>query len=436
MSDTLPPVDSGAPTPAFLSRLRDARYQSPSGAEFSFLFDELTRSGPKKAAAHEIADSNDSVLQDLGGATRSYPIEAYFAGENYDLVADAFFESMFERYTPDSPGILRHPRWGDIPVMPFGVEQREVFAGRGGGIARVSVDFRQTVSRSYPTSSSLAQGQVAANIDALRSDVDDLAGEIDVEERSAYSRFRSSMQWILGTITEFVDGISEQIQDIQDEVTAIEQDILTALALFASPAIIISQIGNLIFGTVDTIASLPGRVELMVDMTESVVNDLVDEFRQLTSDSDRQTAAQTTQAVGALAVAASGTAALNTEFSTRESVGNAIDGLGRAYTAYREGMDQVQAGFDGQISSRFIPNHNLLALIYEVATSTNQILINRAFDLKTKKTVILSSPSDAISQTWELYGDLGRLEFFLQTNRIVEDEFFEIPSGRELVAFV
>jgi hypothetical protein len=58
------------------------------------------------------------------------------------------------------------------------------------------------------------------------------------------------------------------------------------------------------------------------------------------------------------------------------------------------------------------------------------------FDLKSKLIYILSNPSDPITETWKLYKDMDELEFFIQSNNLVEDEFIELPSGRELVAYV
>lgn len=436
MSDFLPPTDPTTTRPDWLARLREARFVSPGGTESRFLFDTLTRSVGKKATAHEIADSNDSVLQDLGTATRSYPLDVFFVGNSYDTEADVFFESLAERYTPDNPGILHHPRWGDIPVMPFSFEQTESFTTRNGGIARLTVEFRQTKSLTYPASDALSESTVNQQAGQLRDDIDTVSEGIDVEAPSAYARFKAGLTGAIDAVTGAVDSVTGLAQDVQDEVDSVTADIYRALDLAAAPAQIMGQIGSLVFGVADAVLSTPGRINSYFDMTVGVVDSLVSRFESLVSPEDREVAAQSLQAVGGLATAATAVAVLNTEFETREDVGDAIDNLVVVLASYREGMDTVQSGLADSIKDAFIPDSNVQSLLADIMAATNQIAINRAFDLKARKVTRLRAPSDPITLTWEFYGDLGRLEYFLRTNRITGDWFFEIPSGTEVVAYV
>lgn len=435
MSDViqLPEIEN---PPAFLARLREGRFVSPSGAEAAFLFDSLIRSVGKKATAHEIADSDDAVLQDLGTATRSYPLDVYFVGDSHDLQADAFFESLAERYTPDAPGILHHPRWGDIPVMPFSFEQSESFVSSGVGISRVAVEFRQTKSLSYPATDGLTQSQIEQQTDALTDDVETAAAEIAVDEPSAYARFRAGMRSAVSVITDAVDGVTGVVQDVQDEVDAIRDDVYTALDAASAPAIIMGQVANLIFTPVEAVLSIPDRINAYIDMTVGVVNSFADRFQNLVSAEDKAVAAQSLQAVGGLCASATAVAALNTEYETREDIGEVIDSLVATLTTYRGAIDTVQTDLAGPIGEVFIPDHNLQSRLADIMAATNQLAINRAFDLKTKKTIRLRQPSDPLTLTWELYNDIGQLAYFLRTNKITANEFVEIPSGRQVVAYV
>lgn len=436
MSDRILPTQSDIPTPAFLARLRTGRFTSPSGVISDFLFDAVARSTEKKGSAHEIVDSNDSILQDLGTGTRIYPFNAFFVGDDYDIAADRFFESLTERYTPDAPGILAHPRWGDIPVMPFSFEQRESFAGHGVGIGRVNVEFRETKSLTAPRTIGLAQSETIQRIDAIRDEVDEASNNIEVDEPLSYSRFRAGMRDVMGIITDAFSGVSNTIRDVQREVNAIEQDLSSVLALGAAPAIIMGQIGALLFTPIDFTLSVPRRIAAYAAMTSGVISSYVNRFNALIAGHDKLVAAQSLQSVGTLTVSASAFAVLNTEFETREEVGHAIDGLSGIYLGLRGAIDDVSSDLSGPITERFIVEHNMLSSLHEVITSTNRILLSRAFELRSRRRMRLEAPSDAITLTWELYGDIGRLEFFLRTNRISDDEFLEIPSGREIVAYL
>ncbi|MBE3065621.1 MAG: hypothetical protein IMZ69_11470, partial [Spirochaetes bacterium] len=166
------------------------------------------------------------------------------------------------------------------------------------------------------------------------------------------------------------------------------------------------------------------------------IESLAAEFETLVSSLDKQNAAQSLQGIGALVCAATAVAALSTDFSTRDAVGDVIDSLVDLYATYQAGIDTAYGALTGGIGKQFIPDHDTLSELYGIFTATNQLLIDRAFDLKTKRVMRLTAPNDAITLTWELYGDIGKLPYFLATNHIVDDEFNEIPAGREIVAYV
>jgi hypothetical protein len=452
MSDVLEPVESATEVPEFLARLRDARYVSPGGTESRFLFDAVTRSVGKKTSQHEIADSDDSVLQDLGTGTLTYPMDVYFVGDSYDTDADAFFESLQDRATPDNPGMLYHPRWGDIPVIPFSFEQAENFTGTGVGMARVTVEFRKTLSLSYPVTDGLTEAAIDADSESLRNHAAAAADEMNVASPNAYSRFRGGMRNVVGTITEAVGSVTGLIADVQDEVDAVSQDINSALDAFAAPGQIISQVGSLVFGVADAVMSVPGRIDAYIDLATEAIEGLVTQYESLVGKEDRRNAAHSLQSVGAIVTAATAVAIMNTQaaggsstqaaggsstYNTRDAVGAAVDALSGVYAAYQDAMDTVYAGLSSEsIENQFVPDHNTLDLVCAVSTAVSRLAINRAFDLKIQQSIILKAPSDPITLTWELYRDMDQLDFFCVTNAIAGPEFVEIPAGRKVVAYV
>lgn len=437
MSDVLQPVEPATEAPEFLARLRDARYVSPGGTESRFLFDSVMRSAGKKSSQHEIADSDDSVLQDLGTGTLTYPMDVYFVGDSYDTDADAFFESLQERATPDNPGVLQHPRWGDIPVMPFSFEQTENFAGSGVGMARITVEFRQTLSLSYPVTDGLTEAAINANAEALRDQAAAAADEMNVADANAYSRFRAGMRNVVGAITGAVGSVTGLVADVQDEVDAVTQDIFAALDVLAAPGQIIGQVGALVFGVADAIMSGPDRIDAYIDLATEAIEGLVTQYESLVGKEDRRNAAHSLQSTGALVTAATAVAVMNTQYETRDAVGDAVDALAGVYAAYQDAMDTVYTGLSSEsIENQFVPDHNTLDLVYEISAAVSRLAINRAFDLKIQQSVILTAPSDPITLTWELYRDLDQLDFFCATNAIAGPEFVEIPAGRKVVAYV
>ena len=152
--------------PAWVDRLREGSFTSPSGIISNFKVDILSRIGGKKASNHEILNKDEAIPQDQGNRSTAYPLEIYFTGENGDQEADVFYASLRERYSAAAPGILRHPRWGDLNVMPFEFQQVEQFV-TGAGIFRVPVEFREIPISTFPTAIGVDQAEISANITEL-----------------------------------------------------------------------------------------------------------------------------------------------------------------------------------------------------------------------------------------------------------------------------
>lgn len=431
-----PTTDDNADRPAFLSRLREGYFTSPNGIVSHFMFDILKRGGSKKAAVHEIADSDDAVIQDLGDAVRIYPMEIYFIGPDYDQNSDAFFESLHERYTPDNPGLLAHPRWGDIPVIPFSVAQEERFID-GAGVGYFTVEFRETKSVNFASSAAQAEAKAAARMDDLEAAAGSVADGIDVGSASAYAQAKASFKGAVKKLNDAVDGISDDIADIQDEVTDIKNTINEAVDALSSPAVIIAQIGSLVRTVANVFTDTPKKVATIADVTLDLINSYTAEIASLVKTDEKSNAAAMLETVGGVCAGALVEAAYNTDFDTRDAVGSAIDQIVETYAAYLAAIDAARATFTGNINTTYIPSHDLGSILQNIVKEAAQVLIDRAFSLKTKRTFHLKAPSDPLTLCWKYYQDVSNatIEYFCRTNRIAWNEFIEIPTGREIVIY-
>ncbi len=131
---------------SYLDRLRTAKYIAPSGSIFIFKFNDLKRSGGKKAPIQEFPQQNEADVKDLGNLADRYPVELFFTGADYDQIADSFKEALAEK----GPATLLHPRWGDLSVLPLTYIQSEGFVD-GMRQARFSIDFVRVADVEYPT---------------------------------------------------------------------------------------------------------------------------------------------------------------------------------------------------------------------------------------------------------------------------------------------
>lgn len=423
--------------PAWVERLRPASFSSPSGVDSDFKIDLLSRIGGKKATNHEILNTDEAIPQDQGNRAEEYPIEAYFTGEDGDQEADAFYAALRERYSADEPGILRHPRWGDIPVMPFEFQQVENLV-RGAGIFRVTVTFRPIPQAAFPTADGLDQGEIVADVGDLESTLEEANEGIDLDVAAALAEFGAKIREVTNIINDTLGPIVEGVEDIQDEFRTIQEDIDAAISAGDSALTILSQVNNLIRLPGQIVTSTISKVQSYADMGSAIIDSFIGFFNPNSDRAVQLSQAGTFQSLGAMSAAATAEAALFTEFETRDTAGAALDFINDADALIEQKNNEIYQTLAGAVDKTYAPDHDTWLNLSLIIGKTNAILIDRSFDLKAKQTVILSAPSDPISLTWKYYRSsaLEDIEFFIRTNNLQDTEIVEIPSGREIVAYV
>lgn len=426
--------------PAWVERLRSASFESPEGVISNFKVDTYSRVGGKKASNHEILNTDISIPQDQGNRSISYPIEAYFTGENGDIESDAFFRSLGESYSIENYGILHHPRWGDIPVMPFEFQQSENAVSEG-GIFRITVDFRPIPLTDFPTTNGVNESEVVSDVNDLEEVTDEANSNILTRTAAAYAQFSNRIRGIVNVVRDTIGTIAEQIQDIKDVYDKIIADIDAALAIAADVQSVMSQVNKLIRVAANAPDNTTGKVTAYYKLSVGIAGVFANFFDSTSDNILKLNNGIIFQSLTSMASGALAEAAMSTDFQTRDSVGVGIDLLTLAVNQANEGsainyQTIVDNSTSGIVSDQFAPDHNTgstLGILYAKAIA---LLLVRSFDLKAKQTIFLSGPSDAITLTWKYYKDLERLEFFMLTNSLQDGEFSEIPAGREIVVYV
>lgn len=424
-------------TPAFLSRLRAGRFTSPAGEESSFLFDDLSRAREKKTSAHEIADSDTTILQDLGSSLHVFSMSVYFVGPDCDKEADKFYNSLFERYTPDKPGLLHHPRWGDRDVLPFGTPTQTETYTTGGGISRVTVEFRETAtSIQHPIVDSAYAATIGKNASIANETALGRAKRIATSGAKAYSKFRGVVRDKVNTIKGAIDGVVGLAEDARAEVESIHQGILDALTLAATPAIVLAQINAMI----ETVVSIPQETadltNQIIKMTQDVLASFLTDIGDANTAEDVRNTGITFQCIASACLSGSAIAAINVNYATRDQVGAVLDSLALVSAEYDTATSDAADRIEGNIIKSFDPDTDVSTIMHGVTRDTAALLLSRAFSLKSARWYTLLGPSDPMTETWTRYGDLEQLEFFCKTNKIGKNEFVELPAGRELVQYV
>ena len=120
--------------------LNDIKYTSPSGKEFSFVFDNVSKETDLKTATFTFPEKDGAYIQSLGRGGRRFPLTCIFTGENCMQKADEFEAALEER----GIGSLRHPVYGTRAVVPTGTIKREDGLVTEVNTSTVTVTFSET----------------------------------------------------------------------------------------------------------------------------------------------------------------------------------------------------------------------------------------------------------------------------------------------------
>ncbi len=418
-----------------LDGLRPGSFVAPeSGNEHFFRFNDLTRTGGKKVATGEILDSNEGTAQDQGNSAWLFPMDIYFTGDDYQSNSDLFFEALGESYTNDTPGKLIHPRWGDVDVMPIRWTQKETFLS-GAGVSFFSLEFRKIYPNQYPTTDKQTQAAALNNIDEMAEASQGAVGKLKIDNPSSLANLKSKVTGAvsavssgLNSIAEFNEAIITEFEGIQDTINNSIDDIGGSITnIVASTQYLIRLPGRIVTDTQDKINGYRDMIEDLIfgldDTNETVAENKINNAIMF-------------EVVGGTASAALAEAALYTNYETRGDASDALETVQSGYSAYLEALESVSVQ-GGNASQSYTGDHNFLSLLQDTIARISAILLDKSFDLKTERRLILSAPSDPITLCNKFYKSvsLETLEFFNRTNELSGDEFIELPAGREVVAY-
>lgn len=420
----------GGPLPnsSYLDRLSDASFVSPSGVEFAFKFDEVSREGSKKLSISEILDSDQSLLQDQGNKAIMYPMSIYFTGKDYDLIADQFFIALSEKYSVDKTGKLNHPRWGQILVSPVTWKQSENFVS-GSGFARFDVPFVRVYPGDAPFSqeASLAGTQTIA--DKMKAATEDIFDNVLLDSVRDASNFAGRIANSFGLVNGVISGLVSSQQELLDEIEKISDGFNFLIDDVADNAYI------LMFQT-QKMMDLPSNLR---DDTQLRVNRFQDLFNLLITGNQNDDAQNENvqknnvvllESLAGYANAQMVVSASNTTYATRNQI---LDSILNIITTYNTFNDEL----NNNSTNDYPGDHNFLSNLADLNKKTVELLLNISFDLPAEKIIVLKNADDPINLCYKYYGkiDLETIQFFADTNYLVNDEFIELAAGREIVIY-
>ena len=408
---------------SFKDRIRDMIYTSPSGKSFTVQFDDLSRSGGKKAPVTESPGADGGTVQDLGKRTTTYPVRCYLTGQDYDLEADRFWDALLET----GPGFLNHPRWGNIRVLPNPRTQTEEFVN-GAGRAVFEIDFITAPedAEEYPTIEAAPDLQIAADADTAASAITD---SLDGEEltdpkgitglKDAVVRNMARFKTAFASVSAAVDGLQADIEAVITSITNNIDDLVTA------PADLMTELLQLYRLPARTVTNVQSKIEGY----SALYSVIIDGFRSQTLAYGEMVGLINTAQANAIQAAAA-EATIDGAITTRGQAADIIDTLNTLNANISTAVEAIEAagGFTSDYASR--------AAAEQASARAISNLVDRALNLPTEKRRTLDRSINPLALVYELYSDIDNLEDtlseFIAYNRLTGNEILTIPNGREV----
>jgi prophage DNA circulation protein len=424
---------------AYDTRIRKAEYQSPSGESFVLYFDDVERSGAKKAAIHEYPQQDKADVQDLGNSAERFPFNCYFTGSDFDKMSDKFWNALSEKITPKKPAKFKHPRYGDINVMPLSWMQSEKLV-EGLGRSDFKIEFIRVGEKVlFPlTVKSVANKVQESNLklkaDLLNKTLDNFnpTDSLDIlkikeQQKEWKQSFKSNLSKILAVSDMIYSEAERTLTAIEDKIDEIEsapkeffQDCIDVYGYVQDAA---GDIGNKINKLKDHVLDIYDKFVDIVNTEAQVIAFLCDVGAAISCAfgcSSSVSTAETTTATG----------------ETVPAIQNRIEAIGIAETfeEIRDLYIEIIEYFESEIEG-FHEDPEIISMIFESFGVIIQNLIQYSFELRAEKKMILNSERTPIDLCYEVYGTIDNLEDFINQNNLIGDEILLIPSGREVVYY-
>jgi hypothetical protein len=431
---------------SYLDRIERLTYQSPKRKTFDLEFDDLARNIQRKTAINEFPYQNKANVQDLGMANLKIPIRCYISGTDYDLEADRFFKALNEQ----GYGVLDHPRWGSIDVIPINITQSESFID-GTGRAIFEIEFIEYFSDATDFPEDL-YGKFKDIINAIIGGLDIITQFIDSvisietsvrrvartarrivgsaisETRRIETRLKGvSQRWKEDTRNNFVESTANPLakfslngrekQDIFNKNLRVFQEYIED-----NPDIVISEAVK----KLNNLARLPQGENIPVSQTIASYNTTIDYIDSQFNNKDINDFEANINGYNAIAFTLAMCEKLITSnYITRNDSIQAIDAL-------QERREKLKLIYDKVVQKNGSLDYDILLQTYNTISNSQRQILNQSLQLPTEKSIILEKDTTPIEFVFSLTNNIDRLDELMSYNNLQGRNILVIQKGTTL----
>lgn len=409
----------------------DAKYKSPSGQVVYFQYEDLESLVEKKAGVYESALHNGTYVKPRGRTGGRFPMLIFISGTNYEQKAEAFLSAVLE----DGVGVLTHPIHSDINVVPVGEVRRIDPLVTEGNQVKYTLTFFETTKLQIGDVNDI--DTVFDNL--LQASAVDFSNGLEFENDFDKESFMSNFNIWLNQIEKKMKVAGESVASVQYGIEDTGDSIRRGFdVLIGDPLSLAFQVQILIGEPRRQRASTRAKLAAYNNLANSIFERTIQQPSKYTREPQNDFLALKMMGQAIVGHAAM-LAAEASDFETSSDYLNSMSALELMLENYRAWHDE---SFTTLATTEIDPASMDIGAGFEnligVLSRSMAMLLKKSTTAKTPYRFTLTEPRNPIELCFELYGTaVGEaLDQFWAQNAIQGDEFFLIPEGREIVAYL
>lgn len=430
-------------------RLKPAAFTSPSGVRSEFLYENVRVNVNKRDSLREPADFNGAFVQNFGIGATSYPLRCIFWGDDHDLEANVFLNSLVEAGT----GILEHPLYGRVEnIVGFGPVALRDDLKTAANQSIFEVNFVQSSAFQFPGSAMSVEDEIGSAIGSFESAQGEaFASAIKIEQAREKISMIDSIKAKVADVQRSMSKIAATVDDAQNEfndsVNFINNNINT---LVGTPLALAGQVIDLIKSPARAAAQISATLSAYGNLLTAVTADANGLFSPSVGNSVNNQFFNS-ELFSRVAFSSMLIAANTAASSTREISGQSLADFisiespeQRPFTTQSDIIETVEflgAQFESQnnwneanrASLNLLDTGESYSYLESAWSRTAGFLIQLSFSARQERILVLGEPRNFVDLCAELYGVLdAAFDFFILTNDLTGDEIYELPRGRRI----
>lgn len=403
---------------AWQDRIQTAVYISPSGLRFEFQYENVSINVDKKTNEFIFPEIDGSYIQDLGHNGRRFPFIIYFSGDDYDIVSDAFFAALEEI----GIGTLEHPVYKTRKVVPSGNITRRDDLVTAANQAVFNVTFIETIEDlTFPVSEINQENEIKNSLDNLNFNTSfQYSNSIVPESESENAILQKDLLDKKTQIEILLENLTQLNEDIENAFNTISESFDNNIVnLLIDPGGVADQFITLINTPANVITTATAYIDGYGNAIRTVINGIAD-----TPNKFFNSFLSIAGLFGALNFGMT-----NAEFLFRPDAINAAESISELNDNIIIWMDEKIIEFEIADTGESYDS------MVELFSLTVSYLIRLSFDLPKEIFITLQEERNIIELVAELYDDIDKIDFFIETNDLTIDEMEILPQGKQVVYY-